>query len=104
MEVAAQHKEDFAHIGSLCNEICKIVALNPPTDNAVANAIIMERIHWICNQITPRVRTPFAGRKVQELRALATQGYGVRAKAYRDIVGTIRVLAHGVSEAARDKR
>lgn len=104
MGVAAYRKEDFARIEWLCDEICKVVTLNQPTADAVANAVIMERMHWICDQITPLVHTPFAVRKVLELRALVSQGYGVKAKAYSDIPGTIRILAHGISTAARDKR
>ena len=104
MEAAAYDQEDLLRIDSLCEEICKIVTLNQPTADAVANAITVERIHRICQQITPLVNTPFATRKVQELRALVSQGYGTRANAYSGIAGTIRVLAHGVSTAARDGR
>ena len=104
MGVAAYQKEHFTRIEWLCDEICKVVTLNQPTADAVADAIIMDRMHRICDQITPLVHTPFAVRKVQELRALVSQGYGVRAKAYSDIPGTIRILAHGISRAARDKR
>lgn len=104
MEVAAYQKEDFTRIGSLCDEICKIVTQNRPTGDAVANAIVMDRIHCLCNQIAPLVHTPFATRKVQELRALVGQGYGSRAKVYCDIAETIRILANGISTAAKDKR
>lgn len=104
MEVAAYPKEALTRVESLCDEICEIVTLNQSTDDAGANAIITERMNWICNQITPLVHTPFAARKVRELRALVSQGYGARAKGYSGIAGTIRTLAHGILTAARDGR